>query len=410
MTTSTRQRAYLLFAFTVSTAGDWLYRLALPLLVLQMTGSAVGTALAYALEYIPYIIFSMVGGVAADRADRKRLLIVADLTAALLVTGLVVVLGAGSSHVWPVFLVAFLISSVRPIYHPAFQSLLPSLVPAKELTKLNSRVQTIDSMFLIAGPLLGVGVVAALGVVTALWLNAVSFVISALALLLIRVPASEAGAPAAGGAARGRLWGDLVDTVRYLAADRITLNGSLVMTGSAAGLMIVEANLIYYLVTLRGFPLSTVGIVLGAYGVGSVIGALAAPALANRVAPGVLIAAALLAAGAVTALLATGPGIVGMAVLWACVGACVMAVVVVWFSLRQQIVPRHLLGRVVAVSRMLAYAATPLGALAGAWALSTIGGAPTIAISAAVQILVAGLAFGSVLRTARFPTAAAQPA
>lgn len=58
---------YLLTAYTISTAGDWLYRLAFPLLVLDLTGSAIGAGLAYALEYLPYILFSLAGGVAADR-------------------------------------------------------------------------------------------------------------------------------------------------------------------------------------------------------------------------------------------------------------------------------------------------------------------------------------------------------
>ncbi len=404
-----RNQTYLLFAFTVSTAGDWLYRLALPLLVLQITGSAIATALAYALEYIPYLIFSMVGGIAADRTDRKQLLIAADLTAAGLVTALTVMVSAGSSQVWTVFLVAFLLSSVRPIYHPAFQSIIPSLVSTKDLTRVNSRVQTIESMFLIAGPVLGVGVVVALGTITALGLNVASFAMSA--LVLSRIRRDNAGGPAEAGSAKPHrpIRHDVVEAVRYLRTDRITLHGSLIMTGSAAGLMVVQANLIYYLVTLRHFPVSTVGLVFGAYGVGSIIGALGAPALCRRFPPGFLIPAALLCAGLFTGTLSIGPGIVTMAVLWACVGACVMSVIVIWFSLRQQLVPQRLLGRVVAVSRTLAYAATPLAAVVGAWLLSTIGGAPTIILSAAVQIMAAAIAFGSALRTARFPTAV-QPA
>lgn len=406
----TRNQAYLLLAFTVSTAGDWLYRLALPLLVLRMTGSAVGAALAYALEYLPYLFFSMVGGIAADRTDRRRLLIAADLAAAAIVTLLTVVVSRGTSQVWPVFLVAFLLSSVRPVYHPTFQSLIPSLVPAKNLTRTNARVQTIDSIFLVVGPVLGVGVIISLGTTTALWLDAASFAVSALTLACIRLTSASSSAAVATVQPRQQIWSDIVEVIRYLRADRVTLNGSLIMTGSAAGLMMVEANLIFYLVTLRQLPVSTVGVVLGTYGVGSVIGAQGAPLLCRRFPPGILVATALLCAGLFTGLLAINPGIVAMAALWACVGACVMAVIVIWFSLRQQIVPQRLLGRVVAVSRMLAYAATPLGALIGAWLFNTAGGAPTIILSAAIQVVVAALAFGTVLRTARFPPNTVQPA
>lgn len=404
-----RNQTYLLFAFTISTAGDWLYRLALPLLVLQLTGSAVGAASAYALEYLPYLFFSLVGGVAADRVNRLRLLIGTDLGSAVTVAALAGVIASGLAQVWLIFLVAFALSSLRPVYHPAFQGLLPSIVSANGLAAVNARVQAIDSVFVFAGPVLGIGVVAALGTTTALWLDAGSFLLSALALAGIRPTAST---PSSAGsekpAARPRVRDDLIEAVQYVRSDRVILTGSLVMTGSAAGLMMVEANLIFYVVRLLALPVAFVGVVLGANGLGALLGAFAAPRLLGRYPPGRLIVTALSAAAGFTGVLALTANVAAIATAWAGVGACVTVIVVAWFTLRQRTVPERLLGRVVAISRALAFAAIPLGALLGAWLMSAQGVGLTMLVSVAIQGAVAFAAFGTTLGTARFPAPATQ--
>jgi MFS family permease len=178
----------LLGAFSVSTVGDWLFRLALPLLVLHMTGSALGTAAVYALEYAPYVVFSLVGGVAADRFDRRRLMVASDLLSALLVGLLAGLVSTGAQQLWMVYVGAFLLGAVRPFYHPAFQGLIPRLLPDSELPRANARVQMVESLLGFMGPVLGASVVVALGITSSLFLDTVSFVLSASAIGGIRIP------------------------------------------------------------------------------------------------------------------------------------------------------------------------------------------------------------------------------
>ena len=301
-----RNQLFLLGAFTVSTVGDWLYRLALPFLVLELTGSAIGAGLAYAVEYAPYVFFSMLGGVAADRFDRRRLLILADLGSALIVGMLAALVTAGVDAVWLVFVVAFAVSSIRPFYHPAFQS--------------------IESVLSFAGPVLGGAVIAAVGTSNALWLNAVSFLLSALAIVGIRAAVARARP-----IGHTRIWQDLREAVAYLRGDRVTLWASLLMAGTNVGLLMIEANLIFYLVRLRGLPVAAVGIVFAAFGVGAVLGAMSAPWLCRRFPPGHLIITGMIGAGLMTALLGVLPGLVGTALAWGAVGTFVMLLVVTWF-------------------------------------------------------------------------------
>ena len=142
---ASRQYPLLLCAFFVSTAGDWLYRLALPLLVLEMTGSALGTALVYTLEHLPYLLFAVLGGVIADRANRRSLLIRTDIVAAVLIGLLAILVWLRAVEVWMVYAAAFLLSASRPLYHAAFQGLIPRLIAADRLAHANSRLQATQS-------------------------------------------------------------------------------------------------------------------------------------------------------------------------------------------------------------------------------------------------------------------------
>jgi MFS family permease len=393
---TTRNFPFLLGAFFVSTVGDWLYRLALPLLVLRMTGSALSTATVYALEYAPYLVFSLLGGLAADRLDRRRLLVASDLCSAAIVGVLVAVVLVGAQQVWMIYLVAFALAAVRPFYHPAFQSVVPELVPDERLERANARLQTVESALNFGGPVLGGVIIATLGTTQALLANSISFLLSATAIAFIRLPAEtrivERGS---------RIWAQIRAGVGYLREDRVMFWGSSLMAGTNVGLYLIEANLIFYLVRYRHLPISLVGVVFGAQGVGAVIGALLAPSLGRRFTAGMLIVVSMLGAGAATACLIPARSAAAIAIAWGVVGIFTMVIVVTWFTLRQRTVPRALLGRVVAISRMMSFVAIPLASVAGGALLGATGDATAlIALSAVVQVAIAVTAWFTALRDA----------
>jgi len=395
----------LLGAFSVSTVGDWLYRLALPLLVLRMTGSALGTAAVYSLEYAPYVVFSLVGGVSADRFDRRRLMVTSDLLSALLVGLLAALVSTGTQQVWMVYLGGFLLGAVRPFYHPAFQGLIPRLLPDSELPRANARVQMVESLLGFMGPVLGASVVLALGITSSLFLDTVSFVLSASAIAGIRAPR------AAVAKVKTRILDDLRAGYAYLKRDRVILSGSVVMAFSNVGLYAIEANFVFYLVGLRKMDVVAVGIVLGAQGAGSVVGAAIAPRVAARVRAGPLVIGSLTAAGLATALLIPARSLPAIAAAWGLVGVFTMLVVVTWFTLRQRTIPSELFGRAVGFSRMLAFATIPPASIAGGALLGLTHSAATLAAaSAGVQVGVALIGWFTALRTAGAPTLEPAPA
>ncbi|MEU5696774.1 MFS transporter [Actinosynnema sp. NPDC020468] len=395
-TRSLRDYRLLFGAFLVSTAGDWLYKLALPLLVLQLTGSAVQTAVVYSLEYVPYLLFAPIGGVLSDRYDRRLLLIRADLAAAGVIGLLAVLAWFGEYHLWLIYPAAFVLSSITPLYQATFQGLLPATVPADRLGWANSRMQAGQGTLDLAGPLLGAAAVAALGARWALSLDAVSFGLSALAVALIARtrtarPHREASS----------FVGDLRTAVAFVRTHPPLLWGAIVAAGSGFGLFMIEANMITYLVRFRDQPVATVGVVFAALGTGSLLGALVTPRLLRLTTPGRLIIAATITAGAATALLLVLTALPTIAATWVLVGGATTVFIVTFFTLRHQLVPEHLLGRVVVLTRLIAFGPVPFAPVVGGALLSATGAFwPVITLSAAVQIGVGVVALASPLRTA----------
>lgn len=389
---SLRDYRLLLGAFVVSTAGDWLYKLALPLLVLRLTSSALQTAVVYTLEYLPYLLFALIGGVLADRYDRRRLLVGADLAAASVVGVLAAFAWFGQYHLWMIYLAAFVLASITPMYQATFQGLVPATVPAQRLSWANSRMQVGQSALDLAGPLLGAGAVAALGAAGALTLDSASFALSALAVALICAARLE----------RRREPFDLVADLRAamecIRGRPALLWGAIVAAGSAFGLFMVEANMITYLVGFRGQPVASVGVVFAALGVGAMLGALVAPRLLARIGAGRLIIGCTIGGGCATALLLGLTHLIMIAATWVLVGASTTIFIVTFFTLRHQLVPQHLLGRVVVITRLIAFGAVPLAPLTGGALLAATGRFwPVIALSAAVQIGIGMVALGSPL-------------
>jgi MFS family permease len=387
-----RDASLLVASAIVSSAGDWLYRLALPLVVYELTHSAIGTAATYALEFGPYLLLSPAGGLLADRVDRRRLLIASDAAAAVLAGALALLLATGRPALGLVLALALLMAALAPTRHPAFHALLPAVVGAeRDLLRANARLQGGESVVGVAGPVLAGVVIAAFGTTTALALDAASFLACALAVAALR------HRDAARAAAHGGAGEQLREALAFVRRDRVVRAGVAVFAGANFAVFLVEANLIYALLAFEHVDRALIGVVFSAQGVGALCGAMLAAPLGRRFALGRVIVGATITAGAATLLLLVASGVATIAAAWALESACGSLTAVTWFSLRAMRTPDALLGRVVALTRMAAFASIPAGALAGGALLALSGGlGPLILASGALQLAIGAAA----LRTA----------
>ncbi|NJC73104.1 MFS transporter [Planosporangium thailandense] len=366
-TAGNRNGVRLRSAFLVSSAGDWIYRFAVPTLILTITGSAMSTAIAYVIEFIPYIVVGLFAGVVADRVNRRRVLIACDVTSFVIALAIAGFAALEHPPVAALYGCAFLLACVRPFYFPAFQGFLVDVTPERKLSRINAWTQTIDSTLGFLGPIIGTALIAELGVPLAALVNALSFALSALLIYQISYVVAGAGATGEGqlGAALAGVGRDFVAGLHTVWRIRPIWWGTLLMAAANLAGYVVEGNLVYLLLTAERLPKIALGLVFSAHGLGAVAGAVLAPRLIDRYPTGRLLAAGMGLSAVAMALPAVIPHYGAIIVGWGIEGIATSVIVVSWFTARQKIVAADMIGRVVSVSRAVAYVAIPLGAVLG---------------------------------------------
>src|SRR5579862_2038413 len=205
-----RDLRLVLSAGIISLTGDWVLTIGLIYRVYAVTGSTVASALTMASSFAPQVLLGAVAGVFADRWDRKRTMIVANLLLAAGLLPLLLVHGAG--QVWIVFVVMFAEGAVKQFFSPAEQAMVPRLVPDEELLTANALNGQVSNASRLAGSAIG-GILVAVGGLAAVTLtDAASFAASAVLLILVRTSGAAAGPEPPGQQVRTslrRIWAEL---------------------------------------------------------------------------------------------------------------------------------------------------------------------------------------------------------
>jgi len=176
----------------ISLLGDGAFLVALAWQVYALSDTATAMSLVGIAMTVPTIVFLLVGGVASDRLDRRRIMLAADLVRGAAVGLLAVLSLAGALELWHIVVLVVFYGSGAAFFAPAFDAIVPELLPAERLGQANALDQVVRPIALrLAGPALGGIVVGALGPGSAFALDATSFVVSAAALLAMRAPAGR---------------------------------------------------------------------------------------------------------------------------------------------------------------------------------------------------------------------------
>jgi DHA3 family tetracycline resistance protein-like MFS transporter len=185
----------------VSLLGDGAFLVALAWQVYALSDTATAMSLVGIAMTIPTIVFLLIGGVASDRFDRRRIMLGADLLRGAAVGLLALLSLTGALELWHIVGLVVLYGTGAAFFAPAFDAIVPELLPADKLGQANALDQLVRPIALrLAGPAIGGVVVGAFGAGTAFALDALSFCVSAAALLAMRPGAARAASAATAGA------------------------------------------------------------------------------------------------------------------------------------------------------------------------------------------------------------------
>ncbi|MBI2759800.1 MAG: MFS transporter [Chloroflexi bacterium] len=170
-----RNYRLLWFGTLVSSSGDWMDQIALNWLIYDLTGSAVYLGVLNFARLFPILLFTLIGGVVADRVERRRLMFTTQTAAMLLAFLLATLVVTGVVQVWMVLVIAVGRGIMMSFNMPARQSLISELVPPDDLMNAVALNSATLNLTRVIGPTIGGGLIATVGVGGAFYLNAISF-------------------------------------------------------------------------------------------------------------------------------------------------------------------------------------------------------------------------------------------
>ncbi|MFG2234591.1 MFS transporter [Streptomyces sp. NPDC048723] len=415
----------------LSVLGGSVSMLALPLLVLDATGSIVQMGLVTVVSGATAIGTGVFAGYVVDRVDRRRLMIVCDLVRAVLLGAVPLVWWVAGPQIWLLYVLTALAAVLKTLFDVAYVTAIPNLVRTQDLTAANGRLMGTFALGSLLGPVVAGFLTAGVGADWALALDGATFLVSAASLGWVRFTARPAGAGAdtAGDKAADRAG----DTAGDKAADKAGAGAGVFREMFVVGFRFLWSHpllrpltiqltlltfvtmgatdlLIYRIQHDLGRDAATLGYVIAVSGAGSVAAALSAGRLRRILGFGTcwLASIAMIAVGvSVAGVSRSVPVIAVLAAVFmfgiTLGGICTM-------TLRQEVTPDHLLGRVTSAFWTVHNASGPVGA-AVLTLLAARHGVPAVSLAGgALCLLILGGGLLTPLRGSRAGAAAAGPA
>jgi MFS family permease len=381
MLTPLRHRDFRLLwsGMCVSLMGDGIFLVAMAWQVYALSNAPSALAVVGIAMTVPTILFLLLGGVVSDRIDRRRVMLGADLARGLAVGALAVLSITGTLALWHVVALVALYGAGAAFFGPAFDAIVPDVLPASELAQANSLDQFVRPIALrLAGPALGGALISAIGAGPAFAFDAASFAISVLALLSMRTRAPRpAGERLSVGA-------DIRTGLRYVRR-HVWLWATFACATVTYLLFMGPAEVLLPFVVKNELHASagTLGLVLAAGGVGA-IGAAAFMARQGHPRRDITF---MYATWTLATLAIAGYGLAHAA--WELMAACLLfnaleaAGTILWATIKQRHVPGRLLGRVSSLDWLISIGLLPLSFALTAPVAAAVGARTTL-VGAAV--------------------------
>ncbi|MCI8634316.1 MAG: MFS transporter [Eubacterium sp.] len=354
----------------ISLFGNAALRFALPLYLLNLTGSSALYGTVTACAFIPAVLLSPIGGIIADRVNKRNVMVLLDFfTAAVILAFMLLMEGVNLTLLLTVTLM--LLYGIAGAYQPSVQASIPALVDPGHFMAANSVINTISSFSSLTGPVIGGILYSAYGLKPVLWVCMACFFLSAVMELFIQIPFQKQALKKSIGKT---IRADFAESIRFIRTEKPVIGKVLLVVCGinlflSAMIMVALPYLITEVFELEAaFANRLYGFAQGALAAGGLTGGILAGILGNRLSiqkSGRLVlagAAGVLPIGA--ALMLCPSGMVNYIVLTICcflIMVCSTVFTVQIMSFIQAETPQNLIGKVIAVILSISMCAQPLG-------------------------------------------------
>lgn len=385
---------------TISRLGDQFYFVALPWLVLRVSDvahAAASLALVSGVSAAMLGLFTLAGGVLADRYGPRALMLGSDVARLITISVLAALALVSTPPLWVLILLSALLGIAGGLFYPASSAMVPFLVPARDLQAGNSFEQLTLQVSNFVGPGVAGVVLGATRLALGFVIDAVSFLASVVSLLLIRMPRQARDARAATQPVERRKDSglhDLGEAFQFVRSSQFLftlLSLSLLANFAVNGLFEVALPLLLkQWVGIANGPWA-LGVTIGGFGLGSVIGAVTA-GMATRLRHKALVAIAPLLP--VAALIGGAPflgGVLPLAGAFAVIGVLIGLSNVLFITVIQRLIPMEMMGRMMSFVMLGSFVGTPLSIAAYGVAASVVPDVAWLFVAGGGLFVIAGL-------------------
>lgn len=351
---------YLWMAFVVGCFGAYVYRLALPWLVLDTTGSALKMSIITVIGAMASLCWGPIAGALVDRWHRKNVMIASDLMRGLVILSLLLFSRVGHLSLLPIYTVCFFVAFFSLLFDPARGAVIPQLVGKGSLITANAFLRITSGIIMLISMALGGQIAATMGYMSAMLLVGLSFLTSALLTMAIRIPMHPRRRSSFS------FLGDITEGLKFIRSN-LAIRQFMISRASSAFPTAIAMVLcpVFFKETL-GVGVKEYGFFGAAIGLGSLIGAFVIGKISHLFTPGKWFSLGTLSLGVVLVLLPFTSALMIAFLLGGAIGFFNQPVFIPSDSFLQGGPPEEIRGRVLSTLSILSSVATLLGAsLAG---------------------------------------------
>jgi predicted MFS family arabinose efflux permease len=392
MATSTLRRVFKAFQYRdfrlmwfgacTSSIGTWMQIVAQGWLIYRLSHSAFLLALDQFLGGIPIFLFSLIGGVVADRTERRKILLVSQYVQMASAGVLTVLVAMGWVHVWHILCLSFVSGLAQAFGGPAYQALIPTLVDREDMPNAIALNSIQFNMAVTIGPALAGQTLARFGETWCFGLNAVSFLAPIISLSMIAaryLPATTTES----------MFGSLKQGIKFVRKQGSMEALTLLAFCMTALSMPMRTYIPVFVKDIFGRGPETYGNLLSLMGVGSICGSLAVAGIGNMRNKGRFALTMLICLGAAISGFSLSKSLPLSYAMLLLVGASMMAVFATVTSLVQLITTNEMRGRVMSVYNCAFRGGMPMGNLVSGWLVPVFTAPVVLGVNGLVLILVA---------------------
>ena len=392
MFTSLRIPNYRLFVAgqVVSLTGTWMQSIGQGWLVLELTGSGTALGLVTSLQFLPVLLFGPLGGVIADRFDRRRILYVTSAVAAALAITLGVLVATDLVEVWMVYLLAMGLGFVFAVDHPTRQTFVHELVGSENLTNAVSLNSVVVNVARVIGPGAAGLLILNVGIAPCFFINAATYGGAVAAMSLMNPDEMHREARGVGGR------GQLMDGLRYVRRTPEVLVPLIMM--AVVGTLAYEFQVVLPLLARFTFEgdAGTYGAMTVLMGAGAIVGGLVTAAMGKQ--PATALAWTAILFGAVHFASAWAPNLGTMLVAMVILGAVSIRFLAIGNATLQLATEPAMRGRVMSLWAVAFLGSTPIGGPIVGWIGENLGPRIAFGLGGAATLVCGVLAYPALKR------------